>query len=173
MINKGDSFESLLAPYIDNLYRLAYRYTGSQDRSEDLVQDLLIKLYPKYEYLKTIEKLRPWLARSLYNLFIDQVRRENNNPINNSESDEMLFEQQTDNYNLEQIINNDQISSFLVEAVNMLNAEQKALLSMHDLEGYTLVELTDVFNVPIGTLKSRLHRSRNKVKKILMSLEPL
>lgn len=172
LAGKKDPFELLLEPYIDHLYRLAYRYTNNQDKAEDLVQDFLVKLYPKFDYIKTIENLRPWLARSLYNLFIDQVRKENNDPVINSESDDILIDYHSESINIEGVINNDQICEKMAEAVTHLSEEHRALLSMHDIEGYTLVELVDVFNVPVGTLKSRLHRARNKVKEFLISMEP-
>ncbi|MFQ5488882.1 MAG: RNA polymerase sigma factor, partial [Gammaproteobacteria bacterium] len=68
-------FERLLRPHLEQLYRLAYRFTGNATDAEDLVQDLLIKIYPRREELKQVEKLRPWLARVMYNLFIDHKRR--------------------------------------------------------------------------------------------------
>jgi sigma-70-like protein len=60
------NFEDLLRPQVEYLYRLAWRFTGSVADAEDLVQDVLIKLFPRTQELLEIEKLRPWLARVLY-----------------------------------------------------------------------------------------------------------
>src|SRR5213593_1511926 len=57
------NFEDLLRPQVEYLYRLAWRFTGSVADAEDLVQDVLIKLFPRTQELLEIERLRPWLAR--------------------------------------------------------------------------------------------------------------
>src|SRR5258706_9200148 len=69
-------FERLLRPHLDHLYKLAYRFTGATDRAEDLIQDLLVRLYPRRDELTKVEQPRPWLVRVMYRLFIDQVRRD-------------------------------------------------------------------------------------------------
>jgi len=72
--HRHDAFETLLRPHLDALYRLAYRFTGNPADAEDLVQDVLIKLYPRRAELASIERLRPWLARVLYRQFVDKSR---------------------------------------------------------------------------------------------------
>ena len=68
-------FETLLYPHLQRLYRRAYRFTGSRDDAEDLVQDLLIKLLPQEKRLAEVQALAPWLARALYHLYVDDIRR--------------------------------------------------------------------------------------------------
>ena len=68
------NFEDLLRPQVEYLYRLAWRFTGSVADAEDLIQDVLIKLFPRTQELLEIERLRPWLARVLYNQYVDSVR---------------------------------------------------------------------------------------------------
>ena len=75
------NFEDLLRPQVEYLYRLAWRFTGSVADAEDLVQDVLIKLFPRTEELLGIERLRPWLARVLYNQYVDSVRQRARSPI--------------------------------------------------------------------------------------------
>ncbi len=71
----GPSFEALLMPQLAQLHRLAYHYTGQQCDAEDLVQELLLKLYPRLKELQRVKKLRPWLAKALYRLFVDRCRQ--------------------------------------------------------------------------------------------------
>src|SRR5206468_11938868 len=75
------NFEDLLRPQVEYLYRLAWRFTGSVADAEDLVQDVLIKLFPRTQELLGIERLRPWLARVLYNQYVDSVRQRSRSPI--------------------------------------------------------------------------------------------
>ena len=54
-----NQFEQLVEPHLERLYKYAYRLTGQRDEAEDLVQDLLVKLYPRLEEMKQIDKLGP------------------------------------------------------------------------------------------------------------------
>ena len=75
------NFEDLLRPQVEYLYRLAWRFTGSVADAEDLVQDVLIKLFPRTQELLGIQRLRPWLARVLYHQYVDSVRQRARSPI--------------------------------------------------------------------------------------------
>src|SRR5712664_2035056 len=75
------NFEDLLRPQVEYLYRLAWRFTGSVADAEDLVQDVLIKLFPRTRELLEIERLRPWLARVLYHQYVDSVRQRARSPV--------------------------------------------------------------------------------------------
>jgi RNA polymerase sigma-70 factor (ECF subfamily) len=167
----GRSFEFLVRPHLDRLYRLAYRFTGSTEDAEDLVQALLLKLIPQEAKLAAVEQLGPWLARSLYYLYIDQTRHRAISPLDQSEpeGDAALQDLVSDrsaspDEAVEQLITRDRIAA----AVARLPREQRALIAWHDIEGYTLEELSELHRIPIGTLKSRLHRARARLRAILM-----
>ncbi len=166
-----DEFERLLAPHIERLFRLAYRYCGDVQQAEDLVQDLLVKLYPKRKELKRIEALSPWLTRSLYNHFIDTTRRGQRNPLQNAMTEETLYSLSAGDAQPEQEVERTDLQKQLEQAMMRLSPEQRALISLHDVEGYTLQELETMLGTPIGTLKSRLHRGRLQLRSTLQ-VEP-
>ncbi|NOQ68906.1 MAG: hypothetical protein GQ573_02150, partial [Gammaproteobacteria bacterium] len=60
----------------------------------------------------------------------------------------------------------------LQEALNQLNEDQRALMILHDVEGYTLNEIHTMHDVSIGTLKSRLNRARSRLRELLKNMEP-
>src|SRR5688572_30838406 len=74
-------FDNLLREHVPALYRAAYRWTGAVDRAEDLVQELLVRLFPKLEELRGLDKIRPWALRVMYRIFVDRVRRERSSPV--------------------------------------------------------------------------------------------
>jgi RNA polymerase sigma-70 factor (ECF subfamily) len=163
---KEASFEELLAPHVEPLYRLAFRFCGTQHEAEDLVQDLLLKLYPKHKELVQIENLRPWLARALRNHFIDTLRQQQRSPIEYG-YEEALDAQPCDNSDPYRHLAMNQLQQRIAVAMESLNEEQKTLVMMHDIESYTLAEIAEILDTPIGTLKSRLHRSRARLREIL------
>lgn len=167
---KGASFEELLAPHIEPLYRLAFRFCGAQHEAEDLVQDLLLKLYPKHKELVQIENLRPWLARALRNHFIDMLRQQQRSPIDyglDHDNEAVLDSQVCHNSDPYRHLALSQLQGRILIAMESLNEEQRTLIMMHDIESYTLAEIAEILETPIGTLKSRLHRSRARLKEIL------
>lgn len=163
----ADDFEGVVAPHIERLYRHAYRYCGSVAAAEDLVQELLLKLYPRRAELVRIEEPGPWLSRALYNHFVDTTRREKRTPFHTAVSDETLATMHSAEACPEQAFERESLQHSLSTALAGLGPEQRALVSLHDIEGYTLAELETVLDTPIGTLKSRLHRSRQQLRQSL------
>jgi len=162
-----DRFEILLRPFINYLYQLAWRFTNKQTDAEDLVQDLLCKLYPRQEELEKIENLRPWLAKVLYRLHIDRLRLSSRTPVELAETglntDEELDIPVSTQADQEQA----QLISQIERLLPQLNEDQRLLLILHDVEGYTLNEIREMTDTSIGTLKSRLNRGRKKLRELM------
>lgn len=163
-------FERVLRPHLDALYRLAYHFTGAPDMAEDLLQSLLIKLYTKADVLAALEEPAPWLSRALHNLFVDQHRARGRQPVDlqDGASEALLLDMSTVDddpaFLAEQACLNEQIE----RALDSLIPEQRAIVVWHDIEGYTLEELSVSHGIPLGTLKSRLHRARARLRARLM-----
>jgi len=168
-------FERLLRPHLKQLYRVAYRFAGNASDAEDLVQDLMIKIYHRRDELEMVEKLRPWLVRVMYHLFIDNKRRHKRSPVH------LAVDNATDDSDngglLEQIAceaggPQDETArhlhaGHLLRALRQLSEDHRMVLTLHDIEGYTLEEMTRIVDAPLGTLKSRLHRARARLREIL------
>ncbi len=170
--NRSATFERLLRPHLDRLYRFAYRLTGSKTEAEDLFQDVLVKLFTKLDDLVGIEEPGSWISRVLYNHFIDNRRRfarqrlvsvdEGQLPpggvdsIAGGNSPEHDAERRDDIIRLE-------------KALAELSEDHRLVVLLHDTEGYKLKEIQDITGDPVGTLKSRLHRARARLRKLLTS----
>lgn len=161
----ADRFEQLVSPYINTLYGFAFRLCQSVDGAEELVQLLLTRLFPKIGELEQVESLRPWLMRSLYNLYVDSYRKQQRTLaiISPEEMPENIISNDKTPYEKIELTHNQQI---VTAAMQQLNEEQRLVMLLHDAEGYTLIELADILQTPIGTLKSRLHRGRNLVREL-------
>jgi RNA polymerase sigma-70 factor (ECF subfamily) len=166
--NTDDEFVTLLRPYVEGMYRLAFRFCGSREDAEDLVQDILIKLYPRIDELRGIDNLQSWLATVLYRQFVDRTRHRNRSPVQLTEDGE-TFPITMDNTALqpESLILNNEAVDQVQQALLQLNEDQRILIVLHDVEGYKLTEIQQMLDIPIGTLKSRLHRAREQLKKLL------
>lgn len=166
-------FEALLSPHLDKLYRLAYRLSGQRDTAEDLVQELLLKVYPRLEEMQQIEQLTPWLSKILYRQFIDQYRRQKRSLLDYTDDEKTLYDSSDSNaLDPLEVSNNSLIATLLEQALNRLNEDQRSLVILHDAEGYTLQEISELLEIPVGTIKSRLSRARSRLREILQSMEP-
>lgn len=173
--SEAAEFARLLREHIPALYRSAYRWTGAVDRAEDLVQQLLLRLYPRLAELRTLDQLRPWVLRVMYRIFVDQLRRERSSPVQfgaDAGGDDEASVNENDAWLdpapgpldlLEQEVTQER----LLRAWERLGEEHRVVLAMHDIEDYTLPELAQIMEIPLGTLKSRLHRARARLRELL------
>ena len=164
-----DEFSELLRPHLPAMYRLAFRFTGRQFDAEDLLQELLTRLYIHSERLAAVEILRPWLARALYNLHIDQCRARSRTPFGHLQAAETgeeggIAAQQDPRASPASEAETTILRQHLSAAVAELPEEQQAIVIFHDVEGYELHEAAAILGIPLGTAKSRLHRARDRLR---------
>lgn len=173
--NRSATFERLIRPHMERLYRFAYRLTGSKPEAEDLFQDVLIKLFGKLDNLVEIEEPGSWSSRVMYNHFIDNRRRFARQRLVSVEESQLPpggmdalpgdDNPERDAERLDNIMRLD-------NALAALSDEHRLVVLLHDTEGYKLKEIQDITGDPIGTLKSRLHRARARLRELLSEAEP-
>lgn len=167
-------FDELVRPHLDKLYRLSFRLTQSVSDAEDLLQEVLCKIYERRFELTSISDLGPWLSRVLYNQFIDMTRQQKRRRLRvvteNEMSVESLVESCADTQPGPQSA---AVTQFDIDRVTAalakLSVEHSTVIVMHDVEGYKLEEIQSITGVTIGTLKSRLSRARVRLREILQS----
>ena len=172
---KRAEFEALVRPHLEWLYRLAYRYTAQVQDAEDLLQELLVRLYRHPGNLMELSTPRPWLIRALYNLFVDQWRHRRRTPFGHLHPEpwDTLFVNEGGVATPEDALQAAGVQRTVLNALYRVDAEHRALLVLHDVEGHTLPELAETLGLPLGTLKSRLFRARRKLRRHLEGGNPL
>lgn len=168
--NQRASFDTLLRPHLDRLYRLACRLAGSKAEAEDLFQDILLKAFSRLDDLLEVREPGPWLCRVMYNHFIDNRRRfararlvsveESRLPGRSVESLPGDLDPVRDAERLHNIMQLDR-------ALAALSDEHRLVVLLHDAEGYKLEEIHQITGDPLGTIKSRLHRARARLRELL------
>jgi RNA polymerase sigma-70 factor (ECF subfamily) len=162
-----DAFTALLKPHLERLYRLAYRLTANVADAEDLVQDVIVKLYLRRDELTSIRELSPWLGRVLYNHFIDDKRRYGRQPLKLVDANLAVDDEVTSQAGpVAEAVRADTARS-LNAALAKLGEDHRVVVLLHDSEGYKLKEIQELIGVPVGTLKSRLHRGRERLRELL------
>jgi RNA polymerase sigma factor (sigma-70 family) len=161
-----ERFAALIQPHYEVLYRTAYRLTRSRHDAEDLAQEVCARAYPRLDEIEKLEQPRGWLLRVMYRLFVDWSRRYERTHVTSMETVDVLSIASADRGPAE-------LTEMLLDGRHLdrawerLDKEQRALLALHDVEGYTLGEINRITGLKEGTLKSRLHRARVRLGKLL------
>ena len=165
--NPNKEFESFIRPHLADLYRLAYRLTGAREDAEDLVHDLVLKVYRGNRALRELENPRTWLSKVMYRMFVDEYRRTQRFPTQFLEETDDETQQDVEHRDAEHLNQQRQLIEQVSQALAQLSEEHRVMILMFEVEGYSLSEMQEILALPIGTLKSRLHRARNRLREIL------
>jgi RNA polymerase sigma-70 factor (ECF subfamily) len=175
--SQAAEFDQLMRGHIRPLYRYAYRWTGDVDLAEDLVQETLTRLFTELPRLRQIDVLRPWAARIMYRIFVDWLRRAHRSPVlfvgrsgtigaalDDDDEDIEAADESWDPAELtERAFERERIAA----AWPRLHLQHRVVLSLHEIEGYSLEEVAAIIEAPLGTAKSRLHRARRHLRELL------
>jgi len=158
-VSDQERFERLMQPHFESLYGAA-----------SLVQEVCVKAFLKLSDLEAMQHRRAWLLRVLYNVFVDSVRRNQRSPVDLAGSSPPIDEMELagDRY-LQPEEETDRLISLeaLWSAMKILKKEDCALLALHDIEGHTVAELASLTELTESTVKSRLHRTRIKLGRLM------
>lgn len=172
-MSSGDNiaiFDRIVRPHFDRLYRLAFRLTGQRARAEDLFQEVLTRAFTKLDRLIELDEPGSWLSRVMYNLFVDERRRFARRRLH------IVDEGQLPGGRIDELAGSggpraeserEDTYERLAAALEALSEEQRIVVLLHDTEGYKLTEIQDLTGLPVGTIKSRLHRARSRLREIL------
>jgi len=160
-------FEREALPHLDALFGLALRLTGGdQARSEDLVQDAILKAYRSWDRFETGTNCRAWLMTILRNTFINDFRKVKSRPISVDYEDlagrlpaDTLFESDPEGHVFGRIIDDK-----VIAAIEELPDDFRIPIVLSDIEGLAYQEIADLLGIPVGTVKSRLFRARKRLQ---------
>jgi len=171
-------FERDVMPYFGQLYPAALRMTRNSSDAEDLVQETLVKAYAAFHQFKPGTNLRAWLYRILANTFINNYRRKRREPVQPLGIDfQEDWQAGTDPLSApaasaEAVALDRMADSDVLRALRDLPKEFGVAIYLADIEGYPYKEIAEMMGTPIGTVMSRLHRGREKLRHRLRAYAP-
>lgn len=163
-------FRALIEPHFGAMYAAARRLVANAADAEDLVQDVCLKAFQSLDELEAIEYQRAWLLKILYHRFIDIQRSRDRSAMDHAESgsDSADPDRLTGTYlQPDEILDREMRAETITRAMAILGKEASALVALHDIEEFSLEELGQLTGLPVGTIKSRLYRTRAKLGRLL------
>lgn len=168
------AFDELVCPHFDALYRRAYRLTRDVGDAEDLVQEICLRAHLEFDALASMDNPKAWLFKVLYRLFVDLARHNARSPIrslNLVQVDDASVDMASAEPGPAEHAETDFLRASLERALKVLGREERVLLVLHEVEGYTLNEIEEVIGLPPSTVKSRLHRARVRLGRLMRTAE--
>jgi RNA polymerase sigma factor (sigma-70 family) len=169
---KVQVFDGEFMPHIDSMYNFAYRLTFDEDESKDLVQDTYMKAFRFINSFQEGTNAKAWLYRILKNSFINDYRKKSKQPtkVDYQEVEQFYNSEDTPSsatVDLRLETTKDMIGDEISNALNSLAIDFRTVVILCDLEGFTYEEMAKILDIPIGTVRSRLHRARNLLREKL------
>ena len=169
---KQSIFNQEFMPHINSMYNFAYRLTLDPDDAKDLLQDTYLKAYRFIDSFQQGTNAKAWLFRILKNSFINDYRKKSKEPskvdyqeVESYYNSEDVDRQITPDLRVEAL--QDMIGDEISIALNSLDVDFRTVIILCDLEGFKYEEMAKILDIPIGTVRSRLHRARNLLKEKL------
>ncbi len=169
---KQKDFSKEILPHLDAIYNYALKFAANSDDAEDLVQDTMVKAYRFFDSYEMGTNARGWLFRILKNSYINQYRKESRQPqkVDYDEIEpfyESIRSVQSGTTDMESQLYSQMMDDDMTAALGKLPEDFRTVVLLCDVEGFSYEEIANMMDVPIGTIRSRLHRGRNLLKEEL------
>ncbi|MBN1217622.1 MAG: sigma-70 family RNA polymerase sigma factor [Anaerolineae bacterium] len=171
------AFNKLVMTYQGTAYNVAYRVIGNQEAAADACQDAFLKAYKAIKQYQG-GSFKSWLLRIVTNTCYDQIRYKSRRPATSLED----LSENPDEHNLklvngserpEERVLRGELGDLLQTGITQLPEDQRMVLVLSDVQGFSYQEIAEIINQPVGTVKSRLSRGRQRLRDFLREKKEL
>lgn len=146
------------------MYTVAYRLCGRHSEAEDLVQTALVRVERGLDTYQP-GNLRGWLTRITTNVFLDETRRKKRRPVQAlpEDPDRVIAGAPGADVALDAV----DLPTYIQDAIRALGPDYRAVIVLCDVVGMTYPEIAETLDIPVGTVRSRIHRGRSSLRDML------
>lgn len=171
------AFNQLVMAYQGTAYNVAYRVIGNGDAAADACQDAFLKAYQAIKQYRG-GSFKSWLLRIVTNACYDQMRYKSRRPATSLE--DMVEESEDHGEKLtngserpEESVLRGELNDLIQLGINHLPEDQRVVLVLSDVQGFSYHEIAEIVGQPLGTVKSRLSRGRQRLRDFLLEQQEL
>ncbi len=166
-------FNQLMQASYRKVYNMAFRLAGNRPDAEDLTQEAFFRAYRSFDDYQGDRPFENWIFRIVTRLFLDMLRARRRRvksvsydaPLQREGSDENLYFDMADsNLSPEQEVLGGAFSEEVQNTLNSLTPEQRLLVTLADIEGMPYRDIAQILDKPVGTIRSRLHRTHKLIR---------
>ena len=159
------AFEEIYRTHYRRVYNKCLRMTHNHVEAEDLTQDVFVQLYRKLKTFRGESAFTTWLHRLTVNVVLMHFRRTSIRPDQRAHDDAEQIDLVNRGTGSESTLILNRI--YLDEALQQLAPGYRAVLILHDVEGYEHHQISEILGCAVGTSKSQLHKARRKLRLLL------
>ncbi len=173
---KGDNkaFEYLVKKYEQRIYDLAFKILNNSDEASDVLQETFLQAYRALLKFRSQSSFSTWLYRIAMNNCLMKIRKQKlqnteslDNDVNNDGEYIRPHTIQDWSFNPEATAENTELKEVLTKTISALAPDYRTVLILHDMQGLSNREVSNILKVSLSAMKSRLHRARNYVRQQL------
>jgi RNA polymerase sigma-70 factor, ECF subfamily len=163
----------VILPFVNDLYRVALSMSRSKDKAEELVSECILRGLEQLHTLKSEGRAKQWLLRILSNLWLQDLRKEKRHPESSIEKDDSFSfytvaqDSFRDTYHPERSLIQQMLDEDITYAIDRLPDHYRVAIQLCEIEGMSYEEISEVLNIPIGTVRSRIARGRATLQHML------
>ncbi len=168
-------FEDLVRTYEKPLFQFAFRLSGNHHEAQDLLQESLYRAYKSFAKFEEGTAFDRWLYQIIHNLYIDHYRKKKNRPVVASIDEplphlenEKTIEIPDWTANPEEEAMRGELGRQIQQGLRELPAEYRSAVILCDIQGLSYEEIAQILAISIGTVRSRIHRGRKILRRILL-----
>lgn len=170
----NNAYNEIVRRYKDRLINFVYRYVGNYDDSEDIVQDTLVKVYVSKHLYKEVAKFSTWIYTIAINLAKTKLIKKQKYKVFSIstayEDEEKDFDIKDDAYLPDVDANSKFQEAYIQKALESIPENYRKLVILRDVEDFSYEEICEMTGLPMGTVKSRINRGREKLQKLLKDI---
>ncbi len=176
-IKGGDdeAFNKLVLKYMQKAYSIAYQYMKKEEDAKDMVQEAFLKAYINMHKFDEEYNFSSWFFRILINCCLNTLKKQSKRKFlfdswekdKESDLEKLEIGKETSTKSPEEDFINKESKKIIMDGINTLPDKQKDVLILYDIEGFTQNEVSEILNIPVGSVMSRLFYGRKKLKKHL------
>ncbi|MBA7498617.1 ECF RNA polymerase sigma factor SigW [subsurface metagenome] len=172
LLGNTQIFSRLIDNYNNMVYNLAYRMSNNPHEAEDISQEAFLRAYQSLAHFNPSYKFSTWLYQITLNIIRDRFKKKEINYVSLDtpvETDDSEFYPQPEDLtnNPEQIITRREDAQVIQQAIYSLPLKYREVIVLRHLQDLSYIEISNILKIPSGTVKIRLHRAREQLKKIL------
>ncbi|MDZ7374052.1 MAG: sigma-70 family RNA polymerase sigma factor [candidate division KSB1 bacterium] len=172
---KGDreAFEQIVERYKDQLLNFAYRFLGSRQEAEDVVQDTFLRVYRNRKAYRRVARFSTWIYTIAGNLAKTELRKRKRRKlfsISDLGFEEKDYEISDLTYNPEDDVEGTLKEEIIQKEIERLPPKFREVIILRDVQGLSYEEIALILRIPIGTVKSRVNRARLRLQRRLKEI---
>jgi len=168
-------FESLVQTYEKPLFQFAYRLCGNHHEAQDLLQEALYRAYKSFAKFEPGTAFDRWLYQIIHNLYIDHYRKKKHRPQITSIDEPMMHLENEKPLEIPDWTANPEhetvrfeLGEQIQKGLEELPTEYRSAVILCDIQGLSYEEISQILRCSIGTVRSRIHRGRKMLRRILL-----